>query len=75
MRWETEMGYSFPRLPFFQFERPVEIYRNQPEVQGRTDRGCQRPLVFVRASKDGDKCGAGVHESGRRGVPGAQKGE
>lgn len=28
------MGYSFPRLPFFQFERPVEIYRNQPEVQG-----------------------------------------
>lgn len=28
------MGYSFPRLPFFQFERPVEIYRNQLEVSG-----------------------------------------
>lgn len=69
------MGCSFPRLPFFQFERPVEIYRNQLEVQGRTDRGCQRPLVFVQASKDGDRCGAGAHESGRRVVPGAQKGE
>lgn len=30
--------------------------------------------MFVRGGEDGDRCGAGAHQSGRRGVPGAQKG-
>lgn len=55
--WDGEQKWDhLRRLPFLQFGRPVDVFRNQEEVKERTEGG-----------KDGDKCGAWGRSEVRRG--------
>ena len=67
------MGYSFPRLPFLQFGKPMDGFRNQEEVKERTEEWLAETSDISGGGEDGDMCGAWGRWSGRRGFPGAQK--